>query len=51
MAGLYPVVLILVMIFRPQGLLGTKEMNFVKTFDKLRGFIAKKIGGEKEDGK
>jgi len=48
---LYPVVLILVMIFRPQGLLGTKEMNFVKTFDKLRGFIAKKIGGEKEDGK
>ena len=27
----YPVVLIFVMIFRPQGLLGTKEASFVKT--------------------
>lgn len=31
----YPVILILVMIFRPQGLLGTKEFSFVKTWDAL----------------
>ena len=29
----YPVVLIFVMLFRPQGLLGTKEFSFVRTFD------------------
>lgn len=29
----YPVVLIFVMLFRPQGLLGSKEMSFVKCFD------------------
>ncbi len=32
----YPVILILVMIFRPQGLLGTKEFSFVRAFDGLR---------------
>ena len=32
---LYPVVLIIVMLFRPQGLLGTKEFSFVKTFEWL----------------
>lgn len=32
----YPVVLILVMLFRPQGLLGTKEFSFVKTFDWIK---------------
>lgn len=38
----YPVVLILVMIFRPQGLLGTKEASFVKAFDAARKFLQKK---------
>ena len=38
----YPVVLILVMIFRPQGLLGTKEASFVKAFDATRKFLQKK---------
>lgn len=33
----YPVVLILVMLFRPQGLLGTKELSFVKSFEWMKG--------------
>lgn len=32
---IYPVILALVMIFRPSGLLGTKEFSFVKTFEKI----------------
>lgn len=32
----YPVVLILVMLFRPQGLLGTKEFSFIRTFDWIK---------------
>ncbi|MCR5045846.1 MAG: branched-chain amino acid ABC transporter permease [Treponema sp.] len=43
----YPVVLILVMIFRPQGLLGTKELSFVKAFDGARKFVQKKLKGKK----
>ena len=39
----YPVVLIFVMIFRPQGLLGTKEASFVKTFEFAQKFLQKKI--------
>ncbi len=39
----YPVVLILVMIFRPQGLLGTKEASFVKAFEWTKKFIQKKL--------
>ena len=39
----YPVVLILVMIFRPQGLLGTKEASFVKVFEKAQKFLQKKM--------
>lgn len=39
----YPVVLIFVMIFRPQGLLGTKEASFVKAFDAARKFLQKKM--------
>jgi branched-chain amino acid transport system permease protein len=31
----YPVILIFVMLFRPQGLLGTKELSFVKCWDGL----------------
>lgn len=37
----YPVILILVMQFRPQGLLGTKEFSFVKTWDGIPGFKGK----------
>jgi branched-chain amino acid transport system permease protein len=33
---IYPVILILVMIFRPQGLLGMKELSFVRIYDKMR---------------
>lgn len=35
----YPVILILVMLFRPQGLLGMKEISFVKTWDGIPGFV------------
>lgn len=38
----YPVVLILVMIFRPQGLLGTRELSFVRLWEK-RGALLSKI--------
>jgi branched-chain amino acid transport system permease protein len=31
---IYPLILILVMLFRPQGLLGMKEFSFVGLFDK-----------------
>jgi branched-chain amino acid transport system permease protein len=31
----YPLILILVMIFRPQGLLGTRELSFTGLFDKI----------------
>lgn len=37
---IYPIILILVMLFRPQGLLGTKEFSFVKTFDGTKNFLA-----------
>ncbi|MCR5723633.1 MAG: branched-chain amino acid ABC transporter permease [Treponema sp.] len=36
---IYPVILILVMLFRPQGLLGMKELSFVKVYDGLPGFL------------
>ena len=36
---IYPVILILVMLFRPQGLLGTKELSFVKVYDGIPGLI------------
>ena len=50
---IYPCILIVVMLFRPQGLLGYKEMSFVKTFDwiKAGGFkklFAKKAAAETE---
>ena len=38
---LYPVVLILVMLFRPQGLLGMKELSFIKCWDGLPGLVKK----------
>ena len=42
---IYPVILILVMLFRPQGLLGTKELSFVKCWDGIPG-LWKKITGK-----
>jgi len=46
---IYPLILILFMVFRPQGLLGTKEFSFVGTFDSLVNFISArkkpKLGG------
>jgi branched-chain amino acid transport system permease protein len=36
---MYPLILILVMIFRPQGLLGMKEFSFVRSWDALVNFI------------
>jgi len=46
----YPVILILVMQFRPQGLLGTKEFSFVKTWDGIPGFIDRVMhAGKKPD--
>jgi len=43
---IYPLILIFVMLFRPQGLLGMKEFSFVKTWDRLTG-RTKKEKGEK----
>ena len=39
----YPIILIFVMLFRPQGLLGTKELSFIKVYDGFPGFIARLI--------
>ena len=36
---IYPIILILVMLFRPQGLLGTKELSFVKLYENICNFI------------
>ena len=33
---IYPLILIFVMLFRPQGLLGMKELSFVALWDKIR---------------
>lgn len=36
---IYPLILIFVMLFRPQGLLGMKELSFVRTWDNFRVFL------------
>lgn len=46
---IYPVVLILVMIFRPQGLLGTKEFSFAKFPQNFKAFIARFKKTDKAD--
>ena len=50
----YPVILMLVMQFRPQGLLGTKEFSFIKTWEglpecksKIAVFLSAKFNGKK----
>ncbi len=40
---IYPIILILVMLFRPQGLLGTKEISFVQLYDKICAFVKTKF--------
>jgi branched-chain amino acid transport system permease protein len=42
---IYPVILILVMIFRPQGFLGMKELSFVDVFDKIAGKFSRSNSG------
>ena len=46
---LYPVVLILVMLFRPQGLLGMKELSFVGFWDKIFSKIKAKMKKNKSE--
>ncbi|MBR6294876.1 MAG: branched-chain amino acid ABC transporter permease [Treponema sp.] len=42
----YPLILILVMLFRPQGLLGKHELSFVRTFDKITSLFKNKKAGK-----
>lgn len=47
---IYPLILIFVMLFRPQGLLGMRELSFVRCWDSLVAFVRRrKSGKEKED--
>jgi branched-chain amino acid transport system permease protein len=39
---IYPLILIFVMLFRPQGLLGMKELSFVRLCARLLGFIRRR---------
>jgi branched-chain amino acid transport system permease protein len=41
---IYPLILILVMLFRPQGLLGMKELSFVKTWDLFTAAVKQRRG-------
>ena len=47
----YPVVLIIVMLFRPQGLMGMKELSFVNGFFSLKSRFSKKTKNEVVDTK
>ena len=40
---IYPLILILVMFFRPQGLLGTRELSIVRLFDSVRKFFRRRF--------
>ena len=48
---IYPLILIFVMLFRPQGLLGMKEISFVKLWDSLMAKIGSKGTSTKKAGK
>lgn len=48
---IYPLILIFVMLFRPQGLLGMKEISFVKLWDSLMAKIGSKGVSTKKAGK
>lgn len=45
---IYPVILILVMLFRPQGLLGTKELSLVKFADWIKSKLNRNSDSEEE---
>jgi branched-chain amino acid transport system permease protein len=45
----YPLILILVMIFRPKGLMGMKELSFVRFWDALVNFVKAKTRNKKGD--
>jgi len=47
---IYPLILILVMLFRPQGLLGMKELSFVHLWDNFCARIKRLGGGKKANG-
>jgi branched-chain amino acid transport system permease protein len=51
---IYPVILILVMLFRPQGLLGMKEFSIVGFIDRVMMMIkrrnSKTVGGKNNSG-
>ncbi|MDR2210937.1 MAG: branched-chain amino acid ABC transporter permease [Spirochaetaceae bacterium] len=46
---IYPLILIFVMLFRPKGLLGTKEFSFVHSIDRIAAFIRRKNSKEQAD--
>ena len=48
---IYPLILIFVVLFRPQGLLGMKEISFVKLWDSLIARIGSKDATTKKAGK
>ena len=39
---IYPLILIFVMLFRPQGLMGMKELSFVGLYRRLAGFVRRR---------
>ncbi len=45
---IYPVILILVMLFRPQGLLGTRELSLVKFADWIKSKVNRNSDSEEE---
>lgn len=47
---IYPVILIFVMLFRPQGLLGTRELSFIKTYNGIFGMIKTLLKKNKNNG-
>ena len=55
---IYPLILIVVMLYRPQGLLGMRELSFVNTYDKFVNWVktkknqpkVKKVTEKKEGG-
>ena len=47
----YPLVLIAVMLFRPQGLLGMKEFSFVRLWERLPDYAARVRGLINRKGK
>ncbi|MDR1748512.1 MAG: branched-chain amino acid ABC transporter permease [Spirochaetaceae bacterium] len=47
---IYPLILIFVMLFRPQGLLGTRELSFVKIREKLEDWRKSRVRSSAQAG-